>query len=88
MYRTIKTLHEYRTTYPDSAPIPTLTQSGLLGILLDRQHYKAVKLARRRAMWRSLCAAPRNVWRALTIPGFRRGANPVNVGSQELGARS
>jgi len=41
MHRTITTLHEYRTLYPESAPIPTLTQSGLLGLLLDRQRYKA-----------------------------------------------
>jgi hypothetical protein len=31
--------------YPDSAPIPTLTQSGLLGLLLDRQRYKVADLA-------------------------------------------
>src|SRR5258707_9100942 len=49
MHRTITTLHEYRTLYPESAPIPTLTQSGLLGLLLDRQRCKAAGLTRRRA---------------------------------------
>jgi hypothetical protein len=70
MHWTITTLHEYRTLYPDSAAIPTLKQSGLLGLLLDRQRYKAAKLARRQARWKSICATPRNVcvsiWRALT----------------------
>ena len=46
MHRTITTLHEYRTLYPESAPIPTLTQSGLLGLLLDRQRCKAAGLTR------------------------------------------
>jgi hypothetical protein len=76
MNRTITTLHEYRTLYPDSAAIPTLTQSGLLGLLLDRQRYKASCLARRHAMWRSVCTAPRNaflgIWRALTMSEPRR----------------
>jgi hypothetical protein len=76
MYRAITTLNEYRTLYPNSAAIPTLTQSGLLGLLLDRQRYKAAKLARRRAVWRTVCAAPRNagvgIWRALTMSGLRR----------------
>jgi hypothetical protein len=70
MHRTITTLHEYRILYPDSAPVPTLTQSGLLGLLLDRQRYKAADLARRRARWKSVCAMPRklfvSIWRALT----------------------
>jgi len=70
MYRTITTLHEYRTLYPQSASIPTLTQSGLLGLLLDRQRYKAASLARRQARWKSVCATPRcvciGIWRALT----------------------
>jgi len=81
MHRTIKTLQEYRMCFPDSAAIPTLTQSGLLGLLLDRQRYKAAKLARRRAMWRSVWAAPRNlsvgIWRAVTmsqLPGDRTGS--------------
>ena len=83
MYRTITTLHEYRTRYPDSAAIPTLTQSGLLGLLLDRQRYKAACLARRHAMWRSVRAAPRNlcvtIWRALPVPELRHSTDCVDV---------
>jgi hypothetical protein len=37
MYRTIYTVHEYRLRYPETAPIPTLTQSRLLGLLLAAQ---------------------------------------------------
>ena len=30
---------------------PTLSQSGLLAVLLQRQRYKVIQLARRRAQW-------------------------------------
>jgi hypothetical protein len=83
MDRTITTLHEYRLRYPDSAAIPTLTQSGLLGLILYRQDLKAATLARRRATWRRVCAAPRNawagIWRALFTTEFRQSANRVDV---------
>ena len=86
MDRTITTLHEYRLRYPDSAAIPTLTQSGLLGLILYRQDLKAASLARRRAMWRRVCAAPRNacagIWRALITPELRHSANDVDVATR------
>jgi hypothetical protein len=86
MDRTITALHEYRLCYPDSAAIPTLTQSGLLGLLLYRQDLKAASLARRRAMWRRVCAAPRNacagIWRALITPELRHSANDVDVATR------
>jgi len=86
MYRTIKTLHEYRLRYPESAAIPTLTQSGVLGLLLDRQRQKADNLARRRAVWRLVSAAPRKVcvgiWRALAIPELRHSANHAVISTQ------
>lgn len=46
MYRTIDTIHEYRLRYPDTAAVPTLTQSGLLGLLLAVQDRKAAEAAR------------------------------------------
>jgi len=83
MDRTTTTLHEYRLRYPDTAAIPTLTQSGLLGLLLARQDLKAANLARRRAMWRRIFSAPRNtcagIRRVLTGPELRHSADQVNV---------
>jgi len=83
MDRTIATLHEYRLRYPDTAAIPTLAQSGLLRLLLYRQNLKAASFARRCAMWRSVCTAPRKVcvgiWRALTIPKLRDSLNRADV---------
>ena len=80
------TLHEYRLRYPDSAAIPTLTQSGLLGLILYRQDLKAASLARRRAMWRRVYVAPRNacvgIWRALVTPGLGQSAPRVDVAAQ------
>jgi hypothetical protein len=83
MDRTITTLHEYRLRYPDTAAIPTLTQSGLLGMLLARQDLKAASLARRRAMWRRVFSAPCNacvgIWRVLITPEIRHSTDSVNV---------
>ena len=48
----------------------TLTQSGLLAVLLQRQHYKIIQLARRRAQRRQVRApfwsAFTRRWRVLT----------------------
>jgi hypothetical protein len=79
MDRTTYTLHEYRLRYPDSAEFPTLTQSGLLAVLLERQRQKTADRERRRAVWRSIRTAPRQmwigVWRALTVSELRHPAN-------------
>jgi hypothetical protein len=40
-----------------SKSTPTLTQSGLLAVLLERQHCKAMRLARRAARFRQMRAA-------------------------------
>ena len=42
---------------------PTLTQSGLLAVLLQRQRYKVFQLTRRRAQRKRVRAA---FWNALT----------------------
>jgi hypothetical protein len=51
---------------------PTLTQSGLLAVLLQRQRYKVVQLAWRRAQRNQMRAALWSTltwpWRALTAP--------------------
>jgi hypothetical protein len=43
----------------------TLTQSGLLAVLLQRQHYKVTQLAWRRARRKHMRAA---LWNTLTSP--------------------
>jgi hypothetical protein len=51
---------------------PTLTQSGLLAVLLQRQRYKVFQLARRRARRKDVRAAFGGtltwLWHALTTP--------------------
>ncbi len=51
---------------------PTLTQSGLLAVLLQRQRYMVFQLARRRAQRKQMRAALWTTftwpWRALTAP--------------------
>ena len=51
---------------------PTLTQSGLLAVLLKRQGFKVIQLARRRAYRKHTRAAIWNtltwLYRALTVP--------------------
>lgn len=44
---------------------PTLTQSGLLAVLLQRQRDKVIQLARRRAQGKHVRAA---LWNTLTWP--------------------
>jgi len=44
---------------------PTLTQSGLLAVLLQRQRYKVIQLAWRRARRKHMRAA---LWNTLTWP--------------------
>jgi len=51
---------------------PTLTQSGLLAVLLQRQRYAVIQLARRRAQRKHVRAAIWNIliwpWHALMAP--------------------
>jgi hypothetical protein len=56
--------------------IPTLTQSGLLAVLLQRQHDKAIQLAQRRARRRNMRAT---LWNTLTWP-YRTLTAPTLVG--------
>jgi hypothetical protein len=44
---------------------PTLTQSGLLAVLLQRQRYKLIQVARRRAYYKRVRVA---FWSTLTWP--------------------
>jgi hypothetical protein len=60
---------------------PTLTQSGLLAVLLQRQHYKVIQLAWRRAHRKHVLAALWSTltwqWRALTVPMPVRVPHPA-----------
>ena len=60
---------------------PTLTQSGLLAVLLQRQRYKIRQLAWRRAQRKHMRAALWSAltwpWRALTAPVPVRHSRPV-----------
>jgi hypothetical protein len=54
---------------------PTLTQSGLLAVLLQRQRYKIRQLAWRRAQRNQMRAA---LWSTLTRP-WRRLTAPIHA---------
>jgi hypothetical protein len=54
----------------------TLTQSGLLAVLLQRQHYKVTQLAWRRARRKQMRAA---LWNTLTWP-YRTLTAPTLIG--------
>ena len=55
---------------------PTLTQSGLLAVLLKRQGFKVIQLAQRRAYRKHMRAA---LWNTLTWP-YRALTVPTLVG--------
>ncbi len=59
-----------------STPTLTLTQSGLLAVLLQRQRYAVIQLARRRAHRTHLSAS---LWNTLTWP-YRALTAPRLVG--------
>jgi hypothetical protein len=62
---------------------PTLTQSGLLAVLLQRQHYKVIHLAWRRAHRKHMRAA---LWNSLTWPWRAlRAPMPVHFSRPTLG---
>ncbi|HEY4814198.1 MAG TPA: hypothetical protein VIH58_05940 [Chthoniobacterales bacterium] len=86
MYRTIDTVHEYRLRYPDTAAIPTLTQSGALGFLLAVQDKKAAMRARRRAMWQRVWSGPNNawcgMWRALSTAELHDRPEPIRLAAR------
>lgn len=49
-------LHDYRLHFPGSAPTPTVTQSGWVALILERQRKKALRIAARRAARHRLVA--------------------------------
>lgn len=50
------TFRDYRPAFPSRMTTPTLTQSGLLGLILKRQRQKATLAAARRARIRRIFA--------------------------------
>jgi len=62
-------LHDYRLRYPNTVPMPTITQRGLIGQLLERQRRKAIRAAHRNEVRRQLLAIPAKafarIWRTL-----------------------
>jgi len=67
-------LEEYRLRYPNTAGIPTITQQGLIGRILQREQRKMARLARRQAVWNQAFRLPGKAIaafrRALTFPAF------------------
>ena len=64
---------------------PTLTQSGMLAVLLQYQRYKVIQLARRRARRKQMRAALWSTltwpWRALTAPTLLDDPAESSVGA-------
>ena len=65
-----------------STPTLSLTQSGLLAVLLQRQRYRVFQLARRRAHRKQMCAV---LWSTLTWPFRAHGTNARRRFRQALG---
>src|SRR5438067_8002753 len=80
--------HELRSfserNYVMTRSIPTLTQSGLLAVLLQRRHYKLIQLARRRAYRKQARAAFRSMlnW-LLTLAHGGIAGRPFHRGFEE-----
>ncbi len=64
------TLEDYRLRYPNTASVPTITQRGLVGELLDRHERRGARRIRRRAVWQHVMGLPIQgvlwMWKAVT----------------------
>jgi hypothetical protein len=60
-----RTLHEYRLRYPWTAPVPTLTQSRMLGCLLEKHTQMENARRARQARLRAIGFALLHPWRSL-----------------------
>ena len=67
-------LTEYKMRHPGSAEFPTLSQNGALATLLQKQRFKAARLALRQAKWQARRHAVRvcleRWWAKLRLPAF------------------
>ena len=65
-------LHDYRLAYPRTAAVPTLSQSGLLRLALEREQAKAARMEERRARrsryLTALARVPRTLLRSIREP--------------------
>jgi hypothetical protein len=68
-------LHEYRLSAPNTDSVPTITQRGLIGPILLREHRKFVRTAQRRATIERLLARLANALRRLWPPSFTSGTS-------------
>jgi hypothetical protein len=76
-------LQEKQKDYAMSKSTPTLTQSGLLAVLFQRQRYRLFQLARRRAHRQHLRTA---IWSILTRPWRTlTAANPLEDSALPVG---
>ena len=56
-------LTEYRMRHPDTAEFPTLSQSGVLAVLLQRQRFKAARRAQQQAKRQTRCQGLHTWWK-------------------------
>lgn len=73
-------LREYRLLHPQSADYPTLTESTVVGFLLDRRRRRLDRAARRRELYRNLLALPRKVAVSMAVdigPPAEEDCNPA-----------
>ena len=65
-YRTLS-IREYRLSHPQTAEVPTLTQSTVIGGLLERRRIRMARALRRKELMRQALALPgktaMNAWK-------------------------
>ncbi|HSI11064.1 MAG TPA: hypothetical protein VK961_03425 [Chthoniobacter sp.] len=76
-------LNEYRRQYPNTAAVPTLSQSGLIGGMLQRHEKRTARQIWRRALISRVVEFPLDVaawlWRLATAPAAPAAPHPVMV---------
>lgn len=81
--KTPMSLNEYRWQYPNTAFVPTLSQRGLIGGMLQRHERRMARRAWRRRVFYQIVTWPLDavawLWRLATAPATPNVPNPTMV---------
>jgi len=81
--KTSMSLNEYRWQYPNTAFVPTLSQRGLIGEILQQHEKRMARRAWRRRVFYRIVESPVDavawLWHLATAPAAPTAPNPTMV---------
>lgn len=82
-YERTLSLREYRLRHPHTADYPTLSESSVIGFLLERRRRRLERAARRQDLYRNLLALPGKTavsawkWAVSLVPEKKTASQPA-----------